>query len=140
MTKKIFILLCAVFVSLTACSKEDIPIQVSELPQTAQQFIKTYFSNQEVAYALKDNDSFEVAFASGYKVDFDKKGNWKEVDCKFDAIPAGIAPTSITDYVSRNFPTSFIVKIERDKKEYEVELNSGLDLKFDANGNFKKVD
>lgn len=140
MTKKIFILLCAVFVSLTACSKEDIPIQVSELPQTAQQFIKTYFSNQEVAYALKDNDSFEVAFASGYKVDFDKKGNWKEVDCKFDAIPAGIAPTAITDYVSRNFPTSFIVKIERDKKEYEVELNSGLDLKFDANGNFKKVD
>ena len=33
-----------------------------------------------------------------------------------------------------------ITKIERDRKGYEVELNTDLTFKFDKNGKFRKAD
>ena len=69
-----------------------------------------------------------------------QKGNWKEVDCKQDAIPVGFAPQLIYDYITANFPTNFISKISHNCHGYDVELNNDLELKFDKNGNFKRID
>lgn len=42
----------------------------------------------------------------------------------------GIVPQQIRDYVTKNYPKQ-IVAIECDRRDYEVELDNGLDLKFD---------
>lgn len=140
--KKIVILLTLSFlfaVTSNACTK-DHPISFEQLPQTAQKFIKTHFPTLTVSNIMADNDSFDVLFANGYKVDFNKKGEWDEVDCLNDEVPAAIIPTNIKQYVSTNFSNNYIVEIAKDNRKYDVSLNNGLDLEFDKSGNFSRID
>ena len=67
-------------------------------------------------------------------------GNWREVDCNTFAIPAGIVPQNIVDFVTTSYPANFIVKISKEYQKYEIELNNHLDLVFDLNGNFLYID
>lgn len=61
---------------------DDKPIQFSELPQTAQQFVKQNFANKKVALAKMESDFFgknyDVIFVNGDKVEFDRSGNWEK--------------------------------------------------------------
>ena len=38
------------------------------------------------------------------EIDFDKKGNWLEVDCKKSAVPEALIPVPVKEYVKANFP------------------------------------
>ena len=49
-----------------------------------------------------------------------------------------IVPQQIRDYVTKNYPKNKIVAIDRDRRDYEVELDNGLDLKFDLK--FRLID
>lgn len=138
--KKIFlVLLSAVAILATSCDRE-VTIPQGQLPAKSQQFLNQYFAGIEISYILEDYNSYDVKLSNGYEVDFYKNGNWKEVDCKYNAIPVGFAPQTIYDYVTTNFPTNFITKISHDNHGYEVELNNNLELEFDKNGNFKRID
>lgn len=140
MKKSFLFLLLAMFVTMSSCCKGDEPIKVSELPKSSQQFLNQYFSDLLILKVTKDFDSYEVDFTNGYKLEFDKKGAWTEVDCKNDVVPNGIVPTAILTYVQMNYANAFIVKIEHDRHGYETELNSGLNLEFDSNGKFIRID
>lgn len=136
--KKVLFTLVALFVlSVTAVRADnDKPIQVSEMPQAAQNFIRAHFSGVTVALAKAEtgflDKSYEVIFSNGSKVEFDKKGIWTEVDCKQTEVPASVLSTSIRNYVSANHPSEKVLKIERDRGEYEVKLSGGLELTFDS--------
>lgn len=94
--KKIVVLFVSMLVlATTASAGNDKPIQVSQLPQTAQQFIKKYFGDRKVAFAKEESDfrkSYEIAFKNGDKIEFDRKGEWTDIDCKYSAVPTGIIP------------------------------------------------
>ena len=66
--------------------------------------------------------------------------NWEKVECRGGAVPTTIVPGAITTYVRTHFPGETITQIERDGNKYEVELSNRLELKFDRNGRFLKVD
>ena len=140
MKKIIFSILCLVSTTLIACNHEEIPVNPNDLPKAAQSFIQKYFAKSTIAIAIKDGNEYEVKFANGYEIDFDKNGEWKDVDCQMTAIPQGIVPTTIDTYVKNNFAQNFIVKISRDRHGYDVELNNDLDLEFDSNGKFIRID
>lgn len=63
---------------------DDKPIQFSELPQTAQQFVKQNFADKKVALAKMESDFFgknyDVIFVNGDKVEFDRSGNWEKLN------------------------------------------------------------
>ncbi len=129
----------------TACAEDDKPIDNTQLPQAAQQFIKNYFPNETVTFASVDKEVFEsqydVYLSNGTELEFDGDGQWKEVNCKTSSIPAGIVPQKIEEYVLQYHSDLQIVKISRDNREYEIELYpGGLELVFDLNGNFKRYD
>ena len=93
------LLLAALFAALSilpASAGNDRIIVVGELPAAAQQFITTHFKGVEVSYAKVDEDWFDkeykVVFVNGSKVEFLKNGDWKEVDCKYGEVPAGVVP------------------------------------------------
>lgn len=143
--KKLFFLLVCLFTLQTGVyADNDKPIQVTQMPSAAQQFIKQHFSGQKVAMAKMESDffdkSYEVIFANGNKVDFDKKGNWKDVDCKFSSVPVAIIPTAILKYVKANYPDTHILKIDQDKKDFEVKLSNRIELKFDKRFNLIDID
>lgn len=143
--KKLVVLFVSLFALISvARADNDKAIQMDQLPQQAQQFIKQHFAGNNVAIAKVENDlfskSYDVIFANGNKVEFDKAGEWKEVDCKYDQVPAAIIPEPIRKYATANYPDAKVVKIERDRKDYEVKLSGGLELKFDLKFNLINID
>ena len=82
--------------------------------------------------------SYEVVLQNGTKIEFDKKGNVTEVECKQGAVPAALIPQAISTYLQTNQAGQTVRKIEFNKNEYEVELSNGLDITF--NKRFQVID
>lgn len=145
MKKLITLLLFLVALQTTIKADDDKPIEFSQLPQQSQQFIKQHFAKTSIALVKMEDGffdkSYEVIFTNGDKVDFDRKGVWTDINCKYTEVPTASVPTQIKAYVSRNYPNIKIVKIEKDDKQrYEVELSNGIELKFDSKFNLIDID
>jgi len=145
MKKILTLFVCLLFIQFSVNASNDEQIQFGQLPAESQQVIKKHFASQSIALVKMENDffdkSYEVIFTNGNKIEFDKKGMWKEIDCKYTGLPATILPTQIQNYVSRNYPEIKINKIEKESRNrYEVELANGLDLKFDSKFNLIDID
>ena len=126
-----------------SCNARDIVIKVQDLPQAAQSFISTHFKGIDVTFVIKDGNEYDVRFANGWELEFNRKGEWKTVDCKHEAVPSSIIaliPESIPAYIQSYFTNAFVTEISKDRREYDIELNNGLDLEFSLNGKLKKVD
>lgn len=125
-------------------SCKDSIITADRLPDAARSFINEYFDENTISYIKKDrglaNISYEVVLQDGTEIEFDKSGNWDSIDCKRNAVPAGLVPDAISEYVQVNFPGQLIVKIDREAFGYEIELSSDLELKFDKNGKMLEID
>lgn len=136
MKKLVMMLVCMFAVHTMVMADNDKPIQVNQLPAKAQTFIKTYFKNQKVALAKQESElfykSYDVVFTNGEKVEFDKTGEWTEVQCRQSEVPTQIVPEAIKNYVKTNYPDAKILQIERDKKEYEIKLSNRWEIKFDS--------
>lgn len=135
--KRFFLMLMCVFaMSTVVMADNEKPIQVGELPTKAQTFISTYFKSQKIALAKVETELFskvyDVIFTNGEKLEFDKSGEWLEVNCKQTGVPAKIVPAAISNYVKANYPDAKILKIERDKKGYEVQLSNRWEISFDS--------
>lgn len=144
MKKLVVLFVCLFTLTSVVRADSDKAIRTDQLPELAQQFIKQHFAGNNVAIAKMESDlfskSYDVIFANGNKVEFDKAGEWKEIDCKYSMVPSAVIPDAIRKYVTANYPDAKIVKIERDKKDYEVKLSGGLELKFDLKFNLINID
>lgn len=143
--KRIIFLLTAIFmVTSAALADNDKPITVEQLPAAAKQIIADYFPNAKVSFAKMETDifekSYEVIFTDGNKLEFNSKGEWTEVNCKFTQVPEGIVPQQIRNYISSNYNEVKIVEIERDRRDYEVKLGNGMELTFDLKFNLIDID
>ena len=142
--KKIFLTAALLLAGITVTlAGNDRPITVDKLPAAAQNFLKSYFSDLTVAYAVEDpkfaGSEYEVTYTDRTEVEFDTKGEWTSVERKYTAVPAAIVPKQITDYVGKsNFASQEIRKIERNAYTWEIELTNGLEIKFDRN--FRVID
>ena len=136
-------LLCMLLQSVT-CLADDKIIPVEQLPAPAKTFVKKYFPQATIEYATKDTEfmgtTYEVRLSDGTEVDFDKKGNWDNVDCKTKAVPASLVPAAIAQYVKAHYPNTVIVKIDKERSGYDIELSNDLELKFNSKGKLIGID
>lgn len=146
MTVSVKILLAgAMCVSAYGARAQDKAVPFAELPEPAQEFIRTYYDPENVTHILADDDllssrEYEVNLKDGIELEFDSKGNWTEVDANLQPVPGDIVPAAIQAYVSKSFPGNEIVQLSKSSRKYEIELTSGLDLEFDSKGQFTKID
>lgn len=142
--KKIISLLLVLFTLGFSAYADDKPITQEQLPAPAQQFIKKYFPAAKIAYATVAKDllgkDYKVRLDDMTKLEFDGSGQWTEVDCGRNAVPAAIVPKPIADHVGKSFKGVPVVKIERDRKGYDVELQNKLEIKFDSKFNVLEYD
>ena len=142
--KKILFALVAIFTLgiSNAAADNDKLINKSELPAQAQQFIDAHFANVKLTYAKLERDfferSYEVVLADGTKIEFASNGSWRDVDCRYEEVPAAIIPQAIKEYVNNNYPGEKILKIEHDRGYYELKLSNRYALTF--NKDYKIVD
>lgn len=145
MRKMILNLFVALTVSslLLSCKDDDKVVGVSEVPSAGQNFITQYFSNLTVSRVEKDRDgSYDVHFTNGTEIDFDAKGDWKNVDAGEGKELSNTAfiPQAIRNYLAQTYPNLAINGIEKTANGYEVELlNFGGEVTFDLNGNYKGI-
>ena len=144
--KKILFAIIALFgfgVSNVAADNDKL-VSRNELPAQAQKFINDNFSKVKLTYAKLERDflerSYEVVLEDGTKLEFTSKGAWKEVDCRFDEVPAAIVPEAIKSYLRKNYPGEKVLKIERDRGNYELTLSNRYELTFNSDFNIVDID
>ena len=114
MKKLIFLFVC-VFSIQVALADNDKPINFTQLPQAAQKFVKQHFPKAKIAFVKMETElfdkSYDVVFNNGDKLEFDKKGEWTEVNCKSTVVPAKVIPAPIKKYVETNYPEAKVILI-----------------------------
>ena len=83
---------------------------------------------------------YDVVFVNGNGVEFDKNGEWTELDCKRSSVPTKAVPAQITKFVKESHPNATILKLERDRYTYEVKLSNFWEIKFDKQFNVIDMD
>lgn len=133
---------CMVSCNMVANAGNDKPISVNAPPAKAQTLLSQHFNGQKVMLATIESGvvsrSYDVVLQNGTKLEFDKKGNLTEIDCKQATMPDQLIPQAIKNYLMANYAGQSVKKIEMNKNEYEVELANGLDLTF--NKHFQLID
>ena len=117
---------------------------MKQLPVAVQKTVTDNFKSKPVSAKIEKNtygtDEYDVVLADGTKVKFEGEA-WDEVSVPMgQSVPEYFVLKPISTYVTANQPGQKITKIERDKKGYEVKLSNGLEIKFDTNGKFVKID
>lgn len=108
------------------------------------QFVTQHFPDATVQMVMPDDDDIDIVLNDYTKIEFRRNNEWKKVDCEhsttFTAVPATLVPEQITAYVTANFPNAIIKKLEKNFRSWEIELNNGLELKFNSNFKVMEID
>ena len=142
--KKILVFIAAVTLSLSACADHEQYVDYSELPILAQTFVTKYFNLTDITYVEREREGlhneYNVYLQNATKIEFDHQGNLQSIDCHKIAVPEGIVHELITQYVALHHPNSFITEYAIGHRHLQVELNNGLELIFDLEGHFLRMD
>ena len=136
MKRLLSIAFLALLISAFTFANEKI-VSAEDLPQEARDFITENFSGVNVNFVLQDNDDYEVMLMDGTEVEFDKKGNWEKVKNR-EKLPTSILPSEASAYISKVYPGTDIIEIEKKWNKYDVKLANNWELRFDKDGNFQK--
>ncbi|MGV0947750.1 PepSY-like domain-containing protein [Empedobacter falsenii] len=123
-------------------------ISANNLPVNAQNFVSQNFGNMEFVNAIKEVErnitTYNIQLKDGTKIEFTDNGDWKEVKNGLGkSIPTKFFPDNIQKYLQTKYPKIDAKSIEMDTKDKEIKvelLQNNVDLKFDLNGNFIKID
>ncbi len=124
----------------------DTDINPADLPQVILDYILVNYPNETINEAeLENNGNYEIELSNDVVLVFDGNGTFLGVgaDDNHDddqVIDPATLPQIIHDYISTNYPTATILEAEiKDDGNYEVTLSNGIELFFDANGNFLRT-
>lgn len=117
------------------------------LPSNIREFLNAHFS-AEFMIAKKDKDEYEVVLKNGTEIEFDLSGNLKTIEVipnKGYSVPESVMPNGINSYVKTNYPNRVVEEFEIKTNKnytYKIELSGypEIELLFDANGNFLRLD
>lgn len=144
MKHKLYIVVFAMvsMIALTACG--DKAVAPTQLPLEIQSFVQQNFTGQAISYAVKDwgllGSKYDVVLADGTQIDFDRDKTWDKIESRMNPIPAALIPAPIATYVSTNFAAVPIIKIDKERYGFEVELANDLELKFNQQGALMEMD
>lgn len=84
---------------------------------------------------------YEVKLDNAIELEFNSKNQVKEIKSRSGIkLPDSVIPPSILSYVKANYRQNSIVEWELKKKKQEIELENGIELEFDLNGKFLRID
>ena len=147
--KKVLMMLTVVSFSVftMSCEKdEEKVISESKLPQAAREFIDTHFEDETITRVVKDTEGstdYDVNLGNGFKLEFNSKGVWREVDGRGVELPVSIldeVPAGIVTYVDANHSAQAITGIDINKNSYEVKVTGGVEIIFSLAGDFVRYD
>ncbi len=132
----------------SSCSKDDdnindVLLTEAEIPTGIKSYIETHFSSNTIVRAEKDTENntitYEIYLNENINLEFNSTSEIIDIDGVIQ-LPNSVIPQSILDYVSTNYPNNFITDWELEFNHQQVELNNKIELEFELNGNFIRID
>lgn len=140
--KRLFLIAAAVVISW-ACTADNRPVTLEQLPSAAKLFIEANYPGENISYAYSDDDrvrpDYTVRLSNGVEIQFEHDGSLEKISARA-GVPAGVVPVQITDYVKAYYPDALVIEYEVGRREYEVKLSNGLELQFNASFRLKDID
>lgn len=142
--KNVISFLCMIlFFTFNSCSQDRV-ITFDQLPANSQTTITKYFNKDNISFVKIDEEAFsyeyEIYFNDGTKVEFEKSGEVKKVDCNHQRVPDGLIPAPVLTYVKNNYPNAFIIEWNKKRNGWKAELNNELELYFNNQYQFIGID
>ena len=79
--------------------------------------------------------------ADGSHIEFDTDDTWDKVESPMtQPVPAQLIPAPIATHLQANFPGTFVTKIDKERNGYEIELATGVELKYNKQGALIEMD
>ena len=142
--KRIIALILSLSVFALSAKADDKPIDYEHLPAAARAFIQSDFSSLSISFITRDADlldtTYDVHFTNGLKLEFNSKGEWKEISNATALIDTKYIPKEILASIASRWPDAGIKKIERYRQGYEIELTNRLELKYDKHFRLVEID
>ena len=140
---KFFLITILSLVGVSSFAGEK-PIQPSELPTAAIEYIKANFPTTTISFATKDggwfSTDYDVALSDSTMLEFDSAGEWAEIKNSLKGLSYDLLPQKIKATLEVRFVGSKVKSIEKKSNLIEVDLFDGRVLKFDKSGNLVSVD
>ena len=143
MKKNFLLLLLSMFTMVACADSNSVPITFEQLPNEAQTFVQKHFPSIQIDYVLMEegwNTEYEVRLSNSTKLEFNQHGDIRQVDCEYGFVPESILLTPIKSYLKTHFPNTNVREYHVERKVIKVELNTGLELIFNAQGGFLRMD
>ena len=142
--KRIIALILSLSVFALSAKADDKPIDYEQLPAAAKAFIQSDFPALSISFITRDADlldtTYDVHFTNGLKLEFNSKGEWKEISNATALIDTKYIPKEILASIATRWPDAGIKKIERYRQGYEIELTNRLELKYDKHFRLVEID
>ena len=145
--KRNILILFSVFATLCFPARADgiVTFDSKQLPPKARIFLMEHFPEAQISHIKIEKEflrvsKYEVLLTNRTEVEFDRDGEWLEVECDRMQVPDALIPAYVSEYLGKYFPDAWVVKLERDRKELEVDLDNDLSLTFNHKGELVDID
>jgi hypothetical protein len=136
------IITTAIGIIIVRLKKEKL-IYIDKLPSGINEYIKTHFASRRILKARQGRNGFkrtyDVYLDGEISLEFNNNGDIVEIEGD-SKLPDSVIPKKISDFVSINYPDNVILEWELENKTQEVELDSGLELIFNLNSDFLRIE
>ncbi|SOD18084.1 PepSY-like domain-containing protein [Pedobacter xixiisoli] len=142
---KLFTKLFAVAMILffASCDKDDTMLSGDKVPLPIGVFVSAHFPNNAIIKAVKNNDnnkeSYDISLEGNFELEFDENFGITSIEGN-TRLPNSVIPPAILTYVTANYPNQFITDWELESNHQQIELNNGLNLEFNMDGSFIKIE
>lgn len=127
----------------TEINSEEVSSPFQQMPANIKSFLAKYYPKATVAkYESKTTvagKKYEFKLNNGAEIDFDKNGNCEEISDK-QGVPSALIPATINAYLSKNYKGVKVESIDKESNKIKVDLINDIDLEFDKNGKFLRID
>ncbi|MBQ4915915.1 PepSY-like domain-containing protein [Maribacter sp. MMG018] len=148
-TIKIPVIAMASFLTVfTSCNDDDdnsndIYLSETEIPETIQSYITDHFGENMILNAEKETENNEVTYeiylTDNTNLEFNSDLDIIDIDGT-SKLPDSVIPATILDYTATNYPDNYITDWELELDHQQVELDNNVELEFDMNGDFIRID
>jgi len=142
MKKNILVFVALVIISFQGMAQDKAVLQ-KDLPKSITTYTQSHFPNQKIIQSEKDMDglsfTYELVLDNATKLEFSNKGAIIEVKSK-SKLPDSVIPAKLLEYVKANYPNNYITEWKMQRNKQEIELDNKLELEFNKNGDFLRID
>ncbi|MCD8262419.1 MAG: PepSY-like domain-containing protein, partial [Bacteroides sp.] len=101
---------------------------VQMLPEKGRSFLSEHFPAVKVSHLKKENEikdildkkKYEVTLTDGTKIEFDKDGDWMEIESHGKEVPASVVPDRIRTYLSTHMSGQPVTQIEKSARDIKL--------------------